>query len=291
MKKFLMVVAALASLGTVALAGPNAGGTIFATDANLVYTTDITNYCGLGTIPATCDGADLQVNPGGQNVVWKVFAAFPQNSSPRLKAVAFGVSYDAGNILVNAFGPCPEFELAGAGWPAPNTGTSVVWTNVQTGLLTEAYWFAGYNYYGAGTFNLIGNPDQGGNFADDSVPSILDPIAAYGSLGFDMAGTPGCPGTPPPTGACCFPDGTCAVLTAEDCSAQGGAFYGGVCDPNPCPPPPTGACCVGTVCTITFQADCQGTWQGPDTLCDPNPCQEPNPVETTTWGQIKNNYR
>lgn len=292
MKKFLVVVAALACLTSVASAGPNAGGTIYAQDANLVYTTDITNYCGLGTAPGACpDGVDTQINAGGVNVVWKVFCAFRQGTEPRLKAVAFGVSYDDSNILVNAFGACAEFELAGAGWPGNNTGTSIVWTTTQMGLVTEAYWFAGYNYYGPGLFSLIGNPDQGGNFADDAVPAILDPIAGYGTIGFDTAGVPACPEAPPQEGACCFSDGTCAILTPADCSTQGGAFFGGACDPNPCPPPPTGACCVGTVCTITTALDCQGTWQGAGTTCEPNPCEEPPvPVEVTTWGQIKAKY-
>ncbi len=290
MKKFLVVVAALACLGTVANAGPNAGGTIFVQDANLAYTTDIANYCGLGTAPATCIGADARID-AMTNVVWKVYAAFPENSTPRLKAITFGVNYDDSNIIVSAYGSCADqLELPGPGWPGPNTGTSAVWMNTQTALITEVYWFGGYNYGAGGLFTLIGNPDQGGSFADDSVPSILDPIAAYGSLGFGTDGAPACPEIPPPPGACCFSDGTCAMLLPADCTAQGGNPVGGNCDPNPCPPPPLGACCIGPDCTITTQVDCQGTWQGPDTTCDPNPCGG-TPTETKTWGQIKNSYK
>jgi len=54
-------------------------------------------------------------------------------------------------------------------------------------------------------------------------------------------------------------------------------------------PAPTGACCVGSVCSITTEANCQGTYQGDGTDCDPNPC--PTPTEQTSWGQIKSNYR
>ncbi len=67
------------------------------------------------------------------------------------------------------------------------------------------------------------------------------------------------------------------------------------CDPNPCPqPPPTGACCFedGT-CIFVTEGDCvaqQGSWLGPDTDCDPNPCPIV-PVERTSWGQIKSQYR
>lgn len=54
--------------------------------------------------------------------------------------------------------------------------------------------------------------------------------------------------------ACCFTDGTCTMLLAGDCRAQG------------------------------------GTPQGVGTVCDPNPCHVV-PTNNTTWGQIKSNYR
>jgi hypothetical protein len=57
-----------------------------------------------------------------------------------------------------------------------------------------------------------------------------------------------------------------------------------------CPGPPEGACCIDTVCVITTEAGCQGTWQGAGTDCDPNPCV-PVPVEESSWGHIKANYR
>lgn len=85
--------------------------------------------------------------------------------------------------------------------------------------------------------------------------------------------------TPPllPTGACCFANGTCQILTQTNCQAQGGAYQGDstTCTPNPCPQP-TGACCLpGEVCTITTAADCTtqgGAYQGDNTSCTPNPC-------------------
>ncbi|MCK4658265.1 MAG: hypothetical protein KAV82_01980 [Phycisphaerae bacterium] len=42
-----------------------------------------------------------------------------------------------------------------------------------------------------------------------------------------------------PTGACCFPGGTCKVSTAEACAEAGGGYggNGSSCDPNPCPRP------------------------------------------------------
>ncbi len=73
-------------------------------------------------------------------------------------------------------------------------------------------------------------------------------------------------------GACCFPDGTCRLLTQAACSQAGGTWQGvnTVCSPNPCPQP--GACCANGTCTITFQTGCSGQWMGPNTVCNPNPC-------------------
>jgi len=53
---------------------------------------------------------------------------------------------------------------------------------------------------------------------------------------------------------------------------------------------PQGACCIGEVCTITNEGDCAGEWLGGGTDCSPNPCIV-IPVEESTWGAIKANYR
>jgi hypothetical protein len=67
-----------------------------------------------------------------------------------------------------------------------------------------------------------------------------------------------CPGV----GACCYPDGSCAVTALPECS---GTWHGPhtTCNPNPCEPA-TGACCVGPVCVETDTlSECWalgGTW-------------------------------
>ncbi len=97
--------------------------------------------------------------------------------------------------------------------------------------------------------------------------------------------------------ACCFLDGTCAFITADECVAAGGTPQGpGTdCDPNDCPqPPPEGACCFPDgSCRVMTEADCTAAggilWiAGAD--CDPNPCP-PTPTQNTTWGEIKSLYR
>ena len=90
-------------------------------------------------------------------------------------------------------------------------------------------------------------------------------------------------------GACCWPDGSCSYGSVEQC---GGQFLGDVpCDPFPC----DAACCFADgTCQMLTQAECgasQGQWQGGGVRCDPNPCPPPVPVERTTWGRIKSEYR
>ncbi len=86
-------------------------------------------------------------------------------------------------------------------------------------------------------------------------------------------------GPPPPTGACCFADGYCQILTVSGCAGLGGTYQGDntTCDPNPCPPPLMGACCFPTNgCLELTQSFCTangGTYQGNDTVCWPSPCQ------------------
>ena len=90
-------------------------------------------------------------------------------------------------------------------------------------------------------------------------------------------------GPPPTTGACCFSDGGCQVLTENACLGLGGSYFGDdtTCDPNPCPQPATGACCFYTHgclrVTEQFCLDNGGEYLGDDTVCWPNPCQGGSP--------------
>jgi hypothetical protein len=333
MKKFLMAVAVLACMTSLAFAGPNAGGKLVAHDPSLLVsqTNGSVSVCGQGVVPPTClaidteiDGA-LQVDPS----VFKVYAAFPDGSAPRLMGLTWGITYDP-TLVVIAGGNCGNFELNTDTWPQSGSGSSVTYGSPQTALLTPVYWFMGYNY-APSMFNLGPHPDplQGGTFGDDSVPAILDPIAGYGQLGFDQPGSiPDvvCPGGVTPA-ACCDPaTGNCTITMPADCQFNFHPEWLS-CQPNNCPPPPTGACCAadGTcsittgpncggqylgdgstcdgnpcaltgaccapdlTCTITTQADCQGTYMGDGTVCESNTCVVP--AQKTTWGSIKNNYR
>lgn len=292
MKKALLAVAALSCLGSAALAGPNAGGTLIAAlSVGTVYTTDNTGYCGSSTT-TDCDGAVVS-HTGEAPAVINVIAAFPGPS--RLAGLTFGIAYTSGVILLEQ-AACGDFELPDGTWPNSGTGTAVTWSSAQTSQLVETYWFAAYNYYGgAESLGLIAHPGQGGNFADDDVPSNIDPIAGYGVFGFNQPGQPACPTSGPRPGACCLADGSCVVTLLVDCDAQGGTFQGegSTCDGVACPQPVTGACCIDNVCFIFTSDECAargGTYQGDNSVCDDTICL-PVPTIESSWGTIKNNYR
>ena len=79
------------------------------------------------------------------------------------------------------------------------------------------------------------------------------------------------------------------IATGGDCCCDSESCSGSCDEENPCPPgcyccdgvcqaeecePPTGACCAedGT-CSETTESECEGTWQGADTLCDEYDCE------------------
>ncbi len=148
---YLLVVLA----STLASAGPNAGGGITLGSANLTYV-PMQDECGKGMEPYRCLDLVTEIDnasPDNQKV-WKVYAAFPDESHPRLRGFRFGITYDneygdGNGLVITAHGNCADAEAPDppTSWPAPNTGDSITWNITQTKLLLEAYWFAGYNYY------------------------------------------------------------------------------------------------------------------------------------------------
>ena len=288
MKKLLLAAAALACFGGNALAGDNANGTLIVSLADgVVYTTDITDYCGATGLQACGDA--ITRTDGTDVVVLGVLGAFADGATPRVAGVTFGWSY-ASDIALAAYGHCGDFELATGAWPASGEGTAVTWAVPQTSQLVDIYWVAAYNYYGnPATLDLGLNPSQGADFADDSIPSVLDPIEGFGSFGFSTDGSVPCP-TAPVVGACCANDGTCEVVSRDNCA---GAYQGDgtVCDPNPCPLP-TGACCINLECFVLTMDECLaggGDYIGNDVPCESGTCV--TPTLESSWGAIKGIYR
>jgi len=298
MKKLLTAVAILACMGSLALAGPNEGGVIFV------------HYSDVGVVPPEAvwvDGgltslanANAQA-PADTPSMWFAYAAFNGCALPRVSVVSWGCQFDAGVTgLLWWTGPAGSSELkyepqSGEGifWPYPGTGELLGFASALTGQIDELYCFPGYGPEGA-TFGLTPNPDpvQGGVFADDGNPSVLDVIAGFGVMGF------GVPGYVPTVvehfpGACCFPDGHCEYVCESACD---GNFLGEMipCEPqNPCPPPIMGACCfLDYSCEVMTPDACalaNGTYMGDNTECLPDTCVVP--TQKTSWGQIKNIYR
>jgi hypothetical protein len=294
MKTLLTILAVLLVSNLPALGGPNAGGTLVLHQTELAYTVDSSEYP--SPPPDPCSSADANIPPefGMAGWVWKLYAAFPATASPRLKALAFAEQFQ-GDVFVLAGGlsdPVSDFEISQGGWPTTSGGAvGISFGLVKTAALNEVYWFGGYGYQGA-LFLSAPHPVEGNRyFVDDSTPPILDAIMAYSSIGFGVDGTVICPPDAPPTGACCFWDGSCQMLLPDACAQAGGSVYGGECVPNPCPWLPLGACCVGLDCTMAIESDCL-TGGGvflPLATCDPNPCA--TPVEEQSWGRIKATYR
>ena len=295
MRMTLMTVAMFLLAGA-ARAGPNAGGTLLVHNCNLVYAGGPGySACGQGSAPEACASANTEI-VGSDNtyMVWKVYATFAPCSGPRLRAMDIGIDYPSSVILID-HGNCAgdpnngAFEQDGPGWPASGTGCAIQFQHTQTGVLAEAYWFAGYAYYGTPGVFALGPGPYGGLFADDAVPPNLDTIAGYGRLGFNMPGSVSCPSAVA-EGACCI--GSACTMTCE--SECQGTYHGPgtTCDPNPCTP--VGACCIGQVCYVCTETQCLqngGRYFGDGTSCVGNVCIIGVPTKTETWGRIKNSYR
>ena len=185
-------------VNTPVSAGVNEGGTlILHTNEQIVYSSDDV-YCGQSGL-TFCMDADTMVD-GTEPAVFFLLGAFHPDSFPRVLGVTFGLDYDANSINLLNWGPCGDFELPTTEWPAPGEGSAVTWNSAQTNHLLDVYWFATYSDDPA-TIALTPHPSQGAFFADDSIPSRLDEVAALGSLGFGIPGELPCAGGLDP-GAC-----------------------------------------------------------------------------------------
>ena len=261
--------------------GPNTGGVLLVHDTGIAFTYSQTAYP--STPPASCTEVDVEApleSVYTNRRVWKVYAAFPPETSPRLKTVSWGITMTSeqnGEVAVLGGGlPNPETDSAveQSEWPS-ESGSGIVETlgSAQTTSVVELYWFGGFGYGGpyvaAQVFAAAPHPTEETYFADDAVPENRNPILAFGTLGFGVPGSSPCPGAP---GSCCRADSTCAMTTEATCS--GAWILNGVCGPDPCLQA-TGACCdpVGS-CNVTAEADCADTWSV-GLACSPNPCPVP----------------
>lgn len=263
-----------------ALAGPNGGGTLIVHDTGLGYTSTSSLYS--STPPMDCASTDnempVQIDPGSEGRVWKVYVAFVPGTHPRLKALAFGEAFDDAQVAVLSAGlpdPVEDFEISQDGWPSANGGSDgITFGAAKTALINEVYWFAGYARDGAsGLWSTVPHRVQASIFVDDSSPRQTDAIAGFSSIGFGRPGMTVCPAL---DSACCLPDGACQVLTPQACGMAGGVFAASLgCSPNPCSE--ARACCFnnGMGCWVLDPISCAGMggFNLPyGTACSPDPC-------------------
>ena len=304
--------------------GANAGGTLvlYANDA-IRYTSDQSDYAGSSGLECAPDescppyddpGCAARVAQSGSGyvsyltdttIVFWVIAAWAPSACPRMKGAQFGIDYDPDEVTIVAHGTDASFELstshAGLDWPAPKTGTALSWDQAQTSPCKEVYWFAAE--VGSNPSEILLARHPAGNswptFADDSVPSNLDPIDDECLMGLGVAGSLGgdCHGhLGHDDGACCLPDGTCRYTSRAVCMAESGIFDEAYheCVVSFCSSVATGACCLsrGDECVVRSREDCQaaaGSYYGDWTACEPNFCT--TAITRESWGAIKHRYR
>lgn len=294
MKKLLCLLAVLSLTVSVASAGPNAGGVLWVHDTGLTWTST-TPLPPVTTPPADCAAVDNQqeLSDGSITYIWKVYAAFPAGSSPRLKTCGWATQFpevatSADSYVSITDGGAPDADGAGTdffigdlGFPTASGGQ--IGQSFPTGprltTVVELFYFYGFGVNATGslpTFSVVENSAPGNRvFGDDATPTNEDPIMGYGSLGFGQPGTTPCP-TDDPDAACCAPSGACELTKEDACSPPSvwkRDFY--ACEPNQCPLP-TGACCyTDGRCQVTKEQPCGqggGVYQGHFVPCEANTC-------------------
>lgn len=164
----------------------------------------------------------------------------------------------------------------GLGCGGPAVGACCVGTNCS--LLTQAECqSAGGTWQGAGT-TCQGTVCQ----PTGNVPCCF--VSTGGCVNLSYAncvaagGIPGpvgqtCAGyTCFPSGACCKLDGTCSVMSPEDCAQINGTYQGNgtTCGGVNCPPPQGASCFPNGFCLVLAEADAVAagaTWKGAGTTC------------------------
>ena len=149
---------------------------------------------------SSCEVADNNVDPTRSCPTWKVYAAFPSNSQPRLKSVSWGVNWSLSYFYIGggiSQGQGAVDVVYTPAWPDSGSGVTMTFHATQTTPLVDLLCFVGYTYYPEQLPGLIWSaaphPTAPSVFLDDSVPPAEDPIAAYGTIGFGVPGYTPCP--------------------------------------------------------------------------------------------------
>jgi len=218
-----------------------------------------------------CQSALTTLEQTDEVLIWYVLASFPEEISPRVTGVQFGIAYDESRISVVDYGFADGTTNYRTYWyPGSGENVRVYFDEERSERLFEVAWFAGVSTGGASVFEFDSTSVT--YFWNDLSPTRVE---SYGSLGFGEDGEFVCN----PTSACCLPDGTCAVLSDFTCEDREGIeLEEPTCNPDPCLEF-TGACCLPgdpERCVVETRTGCEasaGLFIGLGAVCPPYACE------------------
>ncbi|MCG8403732.1 MAG: hypothetical protein MI923_00910, partial [Phycisphaerales bacterium] len=218
--------------------------------------------------PGTCMFLDLNLDAGTIRIFGRAFGGVVKNNdyvNPEFWDIDF--TYVEGVGLVGGDGGFPDVHANNCPASGANSGT-IAAVDGSPGPIALV------DYCGSNSFAFrFGDVNGAGHRG-------FDGLSGWGWL--NHSGRPHlwisdwlftaelvCP-EPPPSGACCFSDGTCNVISELSCNILGGNFLGNGTECANCPPP-TGACCMGDgSCNVISEASCNtlgGNYLGNNTAC------------------------
>jgi hypothetical protein len=173
------------------------GGTLIVHDAGWNTTCDEI----VGPQLSACAAVDNNLDPTFSHgcPTWKVYAAFPGNSQPRLKALSWGMTYDLASLYLGGVA-LPGLEgniITTPDWPSSGSGVTMTFDNVQTTELVALFTFVGFTYYASQLPGVVwrtwAHPTVPSVFQDGSLVPVEDDIADFGTIGFGVPGYTPCP--------------------------------------------------------------------------------------------------
>lgn len=230
------------------------------------------------------DSAIVKVPADGREHRLSVYGAFPPEDSVLVAGISFGIRY-SGGVEVVGHGICggDGRAIPQKNWPSSGTGTAFVFNPAPETTLFGLCWFL-VRSDGPGYFEVTPHPspEHAGAFASIFNPEVrppvhLEPIRAYGRVGFGFEGTLPEPGAEMPRGICCLD--RCYEISPVDCTFYKGLYLGeGTdCESAPCGSNALpGGCCIDGECVSLSRYDCvkqEGSFLGESTPCTPTACE------------------
>lgn len=163
--------------------GPNKGGALV-----LHCTPDISTTRDGVVDVNSCEDVVVSVPGDDSAVVLYLFAVFPDEVSPEVTGVQFGITYTT-EVASSGRDANVVFELPTTDWPSSGSGVALTVTEHDPirSHMFPVYWFLAYAYDGS-SFEIGRHPYFGRPaFYDASIPSVADSVWALGKVGFGSA--------------------------------------------------------------------------------------------------------